>query len=42
MGTFGLKDSGAPVRLAFTGDGDQVNAQWLVARRTPDRELAGP
>ncbi|TDW86495.1 MULTISPECIES: helix-turn-helix domain-containing protein [Kribbella] len=40
---FVVEDSGAPVRLAFvTGDGDQVNAQRLVARRTPDRELAGP
>jgi hypothetical protein len=30
------------VRLAFvTGDGDQVDAEQLVARRASDRELVG-
>jgi hypothetical protein len=39
---FAVGTSGAPVRLAFvTGDGEQVAAEQLVARRTPDRELAG-
>ncbi|MEV4266633.1 helix-turn-helix domain-containing protein [Kribbella sp. NPDC049584] len=39
---FAVGESGAPVRLAFvTGDGEQVAAEQLVARRTPDRELAG-
>jgi DNA-binding HxlR family transcriptional regulator len=40
--SFAVEDSRAPVRLAFvTEDGDQVDAEQLVARRTPDRELAG-
>jgi DNA-binding HxlR family transcriptional regulator len=39
---FAVGDSGTPVRLAFvTGDGDQVDAEQLVARRASDRELVG-
>jgi hypothetical protein len=39
---FAVEGSGTPVRLAFvTGDGDQVDAEQLVARRASDRELVG-
>ncbi|GAB2603301.1 winged helix-turn-helix transcriptional regulator [Kribbella endophytica] len=34
------EESGTPVRLAFvTDDGDQVEAEHLVARRTPDGQF---
>lgn len=39
--SFAVEDTGAPVRLAFvTEDGDQVDAEQLVAHRDSDRELA--
>ncbi|TCN44358.1 HxlR family transcriptional regulator [Kribbella orskensis] len=40
--SFAVEDSGTLVRLAFvTEDGDQVDAEQLVARRASDRELVG-
>jgi DNA-binding HxlR family transcriptional regulator len=36
---FAVEDSGAPVRLAFvTADGTRVDAEQLVAHRTPDTD----